>query len=343
MSGRFPVEVSMFAKKCGIAALMCLSLTALPFSSRPASAADDGSGIQISLSGGPMGGGASMALAAFMKAFLAEYPKAVMDLLPGNGTANPIRVSRGQVQVAHAQSALLTAAKNGTEPYKTPYSNLRSLFKINDDCRLLLFVRDDAPITSLEDIAKQKQAVRFSPATRGSTNDMFSRWTLEEYGIDYKKIQDWGGAVTYITFDAMVDAMKDNQLDMVGWNGPGFPSFLRQIMLSKDVRFLPVGEKEMERLKARGLRASVIRAGEFEGAVKEDVPCVSDVTEIICTEDLPDDVAYKIVEIWTKYSKDIALANPGYGTYDPAVSCQGTALPLHPGAEKYYREAGYLK
>ena len=41
--------------------------------------------------------------------------------------------------------------------------------------------------------------------------------------------------------------------------------------------------------------------------------------------------------------KDIALANPGYGTYDPAVSCQGTALPLHPGAEKYYREAGYLK
>ena len=143
--------------------------------------------------------------------------------------------------------------------------------------------------------------------------------------------------------NAMVDAMKDNQLDMVGWNGPGFPSFLRQIMLSKDVRFLPVGEKEMERLKARGLRASVIRAGEFEGAVKEDVPCVSDVTEIICTEDLPDDVAYKIVEIWTKYSKDIALANPGYGTYDPAVSCQGTALPLHPGAEKYYREAGYLK
>lgn len=190
MSGRFPVEVSMFAKKCGIAALMCLSLTALPFASRPASAAEDGSGIQISLSGGPMGGGASMALAAFMKAFLAEYPKAVMDLLPGNGTANPIRVSRGQVQVAHAQSALLTAAKNGTEPYKTPYSNLRSLFKINDDCRLLLFVRDDAPITSLEDIAKQKQAVRFSPATRGSTNDMFSRWTLEEYGIDYKKIQD---------------------------------------------------------------------------------------------------------------------------------------------------------
>ena len=105
----------MFARKCGIAALVCLGLMALPLASSPARAADDGSGIQISLSGGPMGGGASMALAAFMKAFLAEYPKAVMDLLPGNGTANPIRVSKGQVQVAHAQSALLTAAKNGTE------------------------------------------------------------------------------------------------------------------------------------------------------------------------------------------------------------------------------------
>ena len=142
--------------------------------------------------------------------------------------------------------------------------------------------------------------------------------------------------------DVMVDE-KDNYLDMVGWNGPGCPAFLRQIMLNKDVRFLPVGEKEIENLKTRGLHASVIKAGEFEGLPKEDVPCVADVTEIICSADLPDDVAYKIVEIWTKYSKDIALANPGYGSYDPEISCKGTALPLHPGAEKYYREAGWLK
>lgn len=326
-----------------LAALVCLGLLISPLHLPAHAAEDDGSGIKISLSGGPMGGGASMALAAFMKAFLAEYPKAVMDLLPGNGTANPVRVAKGQVQIAHAQGALLTAAKNGNEPYRESMPNLRSLFKINDDCRLLLFVRDDAPIPSLAAIAEKKIPVRFSPATRGSTNDMFSRWTLGTYGIDYHKIQDWGGVVTYITFDAMVDAMKDNQLDMVGWNGPGFPSFLRQILLTKQVRFLPVGDKELDQLKARGLRASVIKAGEFEGAVKEDIPCVTDVTEIICSEDLPDDIAYKIVKVWTEHSKDIALANPGYGTYDPTISCKGTALPLHPGAEKYYREAGYLK
>ena len=330
-------------KQRGLALLLCLGLISPLAPALSARAADDGSGISLSLSGGPMGGGASMALAAFMKAFMDQYPKAVCDLLPGNGTANPVRVATGKVQVAHAQGALLTAAKEGREPYKQKYSNLRSLFKINDDCRLLLFVRDDAPITSLKGIAEQKQAVRFSPATRGSTNDMFSRWVLETYGIDYDKLQEWGGVVTYITFDAMVDAMKDNQLDMIGWNGPGFPSFLRQILLTKKVRFLPVGPEEMEILKKRGLRASVIKAGEFEGVVTEDVPCVTDVTEIICSDDLPEDLAYKIVKIWTEHSKDIALANPGYGTYDPAISCLNTALPLHPGAERYYREAGYLK
>ncbi len=336
-------EFIMFNKNYNITVLLCLSLILLSFTSYKAKAEEDGSSIKLTLSGGPMGGGASMALAAFMKAFLAEYPKATLDLMPGNGTANPIRVSKGQVNIAHAQASLLAASQKGTEPYKETCPNLRSLFKINDDCRLLLFVRDDAPIASLESIAANKQAIRFSPATRGSTNDMFSRWTLDEYGIDYNKMKEWGGEVTYISFDAMVDAMKDNQLDMVGWNGPGCPAFLRQIMLNKDVRFLPVGEKEIENLKTRGLHASVIKAGEFEGLPKEDVPCVADVTEIICSADLPDDVAYKIVEIWTKYSKDIALANPGYGSYDPEISCKGTALPLHPGAEKYYREAGWLK
>lgn len=330
-------------KHYGFTMLAGLCLLASPLHVPAHAADDDGSDIKISLSGGPMGGGASMALAAFMKAFLTEYPKAVLDLLPGNGTANPVRVAKGQVQVAHAQGTLLAAAKDGREPYNAVHNNLRSLFKINDDCRLLLFVRDDSPITSLAEIAEKKIPVRFSPATRGSTNDMFSRWTLETYGIDYDKIQSWGGVVTYITFDAMVDAMKDNQLDMIGWNGPGFPSFLRQILLTKSVRFMPVGEQQMEQLKTRGLRASVIKAGEFEGAVKADVPCVSDVTEIIASTDLPDDVAYKIVKVWTEYSKDIALANPGWGSYDPAISCMDTALPLHPGAEKYYREAGYLK
>ena len=71
----------------------------------------------------------------------------------------------------------------------------------------------------------------------------------------------------------------------------------------------------------------MIKAGEFEGLPKEDVPCVADVTEIICSADLPDDVAYKIVEIWTKYSKDIALANPGYGSYDPEIPVRVLLFP----------------
>lgn len=308
-----------------------------------AHAADDGSDIKLTLAGGPLGGGASMALAAFMKAFLAQYPNAKVDLMPGNGTANPARVSKGQVNVAHAQGALLKAASQGKEPYKQKFDNLRSLFSLNDDCRLLLFAREDGPVKSLEELAKNKDAIRLSPATRGSTNDMFTRWALDSYGISYPDIEKWGGTVTYINFDAMIDAMKDKQLDMIGYNGPGFPSFLRQILLSTPVNFLPIGDKQMAKLKERGLKQSVIKAGEFEGLPKQDVPVATDTTEIICSADMPDDVAYKIAKIWTENARDIALANPGYGSFDPVVSSKNTALPLHPGAEKYFREAGYLK
>lgn len=309
----------------------------------PARAAEDGGDIKMTLAGGPLGGGASMALAAFMKAFLAQYPNAKVDLMPGNGTANPARVSKGQVSMAHAQDALLKAASQGQEPYKEKYDNLRSLFSLNDDCRLLLIARDDGPVKSLDQLASDKPAIRLTPATRGSTNDTFTRWALDSYGVNYPDIEKWGGAVTYINFDAMVDAMKDKQLDMIGYNGPGFPSFLRQILLSTPVRFLPVDESHMEQLKERGLKASVIKAGEFEGLPPQDVPVATDSTKIICSADMPDDLAYKIAKTWTENAKDIALANPGYGTFDPAVSCKNTALPLHPGAERYFREAGYLK
>lgn len=334
--------MTTFMRKVFVLCAAVALLAALP-PHHARAAEDDGTGVKMTLAGGPLGGGASMALAAFMKAFLAQYPNAKVDLMPGNGTANPARVSAGQVNVAHAQGALLKAASEGKAPYKKKHDNLRSLFSLNDDCRLLLFAREDAPIQSLEDLAKNHPAIRLSPATRGSTNDMFTRWALGAYGVDYPDIEKWGGTVTYINFDAMVDAMKDKQLDMVGYNGPGFPAFLRQILLSNPVRFLPVGEAEMEKLKERGLKASVIKAGEFEGLPAQDVPVATDTTEIICSADMPDELAYKIAKIWTENARNIALANPGYGTFDPAVSCKNTALPLHPGAERYFREAGYLK
>lgn len=325
----------------GTAIVACLTLLGAHPSS--AKAADDGAGIRLSLSGGPMGGSASMAMAAFMKAFLAAYPKAVVDLLPGNGTANPVRVAKGQVSVAHSQGAILASAKTGGEPYKQAYPNLRSLFHVHDDCRQLMFVRDAAPVAGFEDIRNKKLAIRLSPVTRGSTNDIYTRWILDAYGTTYEDIQSWGGVVEYLNFDGIVDAMKDGQLDMVGWSGPGYPSFLRQIMLTEKLRFLPLGEEALAKLKARGLRVSKVAAGEFDGAVPQDVPCVTDVTEVICSADLPDEIAYKIVKIWTEHREDIGLAHPGWAAYDPALSWKDTSLPLHPGAEKYFREAGYMK
>ena len=40
---------------------------------------------------------------------------------------------------------------------------------------------------------------------------------------------------------------------------------------------------------------------------------------------------------------DIVIASPYWSTFTPEKAAEGLALPLHPGAEKYYREMGYIK
>ena len=60
-------------------------------------------------------------------------------------------------------------------------------------------------------------------------------------------------------------------------------------------------------------------------------------------EGVSDDTAYAMTKLLFESLDKLAAAHAAAKGIDPAKALEGMPLPLHPGAERYYREAGILK
>ena len=91
-----------------------------------------------------------------------------------------------------------------------------------------------------------------------------------------------------------------------------------------------------------GLQRDVIPASFYGGKFGKDIVTVSASTELMINKNVSEDIAYKMVKAMCEKRDDIVIASPFWKSFMPEKAGQGLALPLHPGAAKYYKEKGWL-
>ena len=79
------------------------------------------------------------------------------------------------------------------------------------------------------------------------------------------------------------------------------------------------------------------------GVIEQEmvVPAIN--LSLIVNKDVDEDVVYRITKAINENIDAVHNIGPTFKAYDPASTWQSIGAPLHPGAEKYYREKGYLK
>ncbi len=87
---------------------------------------------------------------------------------------------------------------------------------------------------------------------------------------------------------------------------------------------------------------AVIPAGTYEGQA-EDVQTATVGNFLITHDGVPEDTVYQMTRLLFENLDQLTAAHAAAKAIDPAKALEGMPIPLHPGAEKYYREAGILK
>ena len=247
--------------------------------------------------------------------------------------ANIRNLSLGKVEWGIAQNDIAWFAYNGLGPFKgKKITQLRSLFGTLSGW-LQIFVPANSDIKSIKDF----KGKRVSVGAAGSGGEIDARLILEYYGITYKDIKPF-----FLREKDAVAALKDGTIDAMIATHPLKSAAFRDLTTSFNVRMISLDDDNLYK-KFPFFNKNVIPAGTYRG-VDYPVTTASIVVFMYTTKDagFTEDDIYKILDTLYKYRdewKDASASVKKYVTLENAL--KGAAIPLHPGAIKYFKEKGF--
>lgn len=142
----------------------------------------------------------------------------------------------------------------------------------------------------------------------------------------------------------MATNLKDRHIDFICINIAPPAAIVQEAALGRKVRILPWPDDLRKAMKEKyGFGLGIIKKESYPGILAEDIPTVVYGTVLMVHKDVASEVVYDITKIISENRDRLPAIHKSMEVYDPATAWKDLPVPLHPGAEKYYREKGYLK
>lgn len=260
----------------------------------------------------------------------------------GAAASNLALLSTGETVIAHSQSDTIHESIAGEGSFTEPLTGIYGVASVMESV-LHVAVPADAPINTFKDIVDQKYPIKVSVGAQGSGIESLFRKVLAYYGATYEDIASWGGKVEYLNIGDASTLFTDGQLNAVSVLA-GMPySSISEIAASKNIKLLSLDEDAVSALCEMGYLAKTIPSGTYTGQ-DADVATVGVVITVCASADANEEVVYEITRFLNSAEgiEILGNVNSGFASYmtGPESGIAGIELELHPGAARFYQEAG---
>ncbi|HWK13037.1 MAG TPA: TAXI family TRAP transporter solute-binding subunit [Rhizobiaceae bacterium] len=170
-----------------------------------------------------------------------------------------------------------------------------------------------------------------------SGTELNARAIFEAAGLSYKDL----GRVEYLPFAESVELIKNRQLDATLQSAGLGVASIRDLATTQPINVVAVPPADVEKIGAPYISA-IIPAGTYDGQA-EDVPTAAVGNFLITHEGVSEETAYQMTKLLFESLPQLVAAHAAAKAIDPQKALEGMPVPLHPGAERYYKEAGILK
>lgn len=254
----------------------------------------------------------------------------------GASKANIQLIDAKEVDMAIVQNDVMDYAYNGTDLFAADgavkgFSAMAAVY-----AEVVQIVAD--PASGIETIADLK-GKNVSVGDAGSGVEFNAKQILEAYGITFNDINKQN-----LSFAASADAFKDAKIDAFFCTAGAPTTAIMDLVTSKDIKILGVDEATADKLISAHpfYTAYDIPAGTYKG-VDEDIRTVAVKATFIVSNELSEDLVYKLTKALFENKDAIASAHAKGKELDPQYAVDGISIPFHKGAEKYFKEIGILK
>jgi TRAP transporter TAXI family solute receptor len=247
---------------------------------------------------------------------------------------NLILLQQGRGEIAFTLGDSLKAAWDGDEEagFKKKLDKLRTIGAIYPNY-IQIVATAESGVKTLADLKGKSLSV----GAPKSGTELNSRAILAAAGMSYKDM----GKVEYLPFAESVDLMKNRQLAATLQSAGLGVASLKDLSTSTEINVVAVPKEVVERIGPPFVPV-VIPAGTYTGQDK-DVPTAAVVNYLVTSADVSDDIAYQMTKLIFDSLPELANAHVAGKEIKLETAANGSPVPLHPGAIRYYKEKGLIK
>ena len=252
--------------------------------------------------------------------------------------SNLANVEGGALELGIVQSDIQHHAVHRSGPYRfvdIPHDNLRALFSLYVE-PFNLVVRRDAGISGLDDLKGRRINIGNSGSGHRETMEVLMQamgWSADDFQL-----------VTELPASQQTMSLCHNRVQaMVYTAGHPNQSVARAIELC-DAKLVEVSGTEVDRLVSEHpfYTYTSIPIGVYPG-VNKPIKTFGTVATVVSSSDIDDALIYSFVKtIFENLDRFKRMHRAFHDLDREAMIGKGLAAPLHPGAERYYREMGWI-
>jgi TRAP transporter TAXI family solute receptor len=244
---------------------------------------------------------------------------------------NLLQAGKGEIAFTLGDSLALAVAGNAEAGFAAPLDKLRTVAAIYPNY-IQVVASQESGIKTLADL----KGKRLSVGAPKSGTELNARAILAAAGLSYEDL----GKVEYLPFAESVELMKNRQLDATLQSAGLGVASIRDLASSVPITVVEIPADVVAKAGPPYV-AATIPAGTYEGQ-DADVQAASVQNYLVTHADVPDDVVYAMTKGVFESLDDLAAAHAAAKDIKLEGAAANPPAPLHPGADKYFKEAGAL-
>lgn len=315
---------------------MTFSLRALAFAGAVgiAMAANPVGAQELRLVTGPQGGSWYPLGGAIKNLVESKVSGASVQVAPGGGISNVKAIEAGKADLGFANSVSTVDAINGKPPFEKAYTNVCNVATLYPQYFQVVALAD-AGIETPEDV----KGKALTTQKKGNTGEAITEHLLQAYGMAYSDLSK----VNQGSYTDSVNQLKDGNADWFTLGTTVPASAIMDLAAARDVTIVPIpdeGLKKMQEINP-GYKRIIIKAGSYPKQ-DADVPTIGYATHVVARCDLDSEIVEGVLEAMLGGVEDLAAVAKAMQGLDAKGMADDVGVPLHPGAEAFYKAKGVL-
>lgn len=246
---------------------------------------------------------------------------------------NLLQAGRGEAGISLGDSFSDAYKGDHDAGFKAPLNKLRTIAALYPNY-IHFVATEESGIKSFADM----KGKRISVGAPKSGTALNSKKILDAAGIKYSDF----AKVEYLSYAESVELMKNRQLDVTLLSSGAGVAALRDLATSQKVVFLTIPSDIIKKIDDPAYQEGIIPANTYEGQTA-DVHTVAVQNFLVTREGVPTETVYKMTKSMFENLDQMVAAHAAAKAIKLENAIKSLPAPLHPGAEKYYKEVGLLK